>query len=368
MLYDIARPLLHRIDPETAHRLTLKGLQLMPARAQAPDDAALAVNLWGRHFPNPVGLAAGFDKNAEVIAPMFSFGFGFVEAGTVTPKAQDGNPRPRVFRSPRDQAVINRMGFPNEGMEAFRHRFENFLSHARSQFNSQVHNQAHWPRGIVGINIGMNKEQTDPALDYRALVKYLGPYADYLTINISSPNTPGLRDLQKKENLLALLGAVIEERAQSCAANKPPLLVKLAPDIDEQQQQDIAEAVLQAGIDGLILTNTTLDRPDTLAQPFAGERGGLSGAPVREKSLRVLRNMYGLTKGSLPLIGVGGISCGNDAYDKIKAGASLIQLYTALVFKGPGVVKEIKQTLIRRLKEDGYSHIGQAVGADHTMS
>lgn len=353
MLYALARPLLHRIDPETAHRLTLSGLKMMPARAQDPDDAMLSTTLWGRVFANPVGLAAGFDKNAEVMAPMFSFGFGFVEAGTVTPRPQDGNPRPRVFRSPADQAVINRMGFPNQGMERFRHHFEAFLSGPRR------------PGGIVGINIGMNKDQTDPASDYRALVRYLGPLADYLTVNISSPNTPGLRDLQKKENLLALLAQIMEERAASCAANMPPLLVKLAPDIDEIQQQDIAEAALQSGIDGLILTNTTLDRPDTLALPFARERGGLSGAPVREKSLRVLRNMYALTGGKMPLIGVGGISDGHDAYDKIKAGASLIQLYTALVFKGPGMVKEIKQTLIRKIKEDGFSHIGQAVGADH---
>lgn len=355
MLYDIARPFLHSIDPETAHRLTLKGLRLMPAGKPCADDAALAVKLWGREFSNPVGLAAGFDKNAEVIAPMFSFGFGFVEAGTVTPKPQDGNPRPRVFRSASDQAVINRMGFPNDGMEAFRRHFEAYRAQGPA-------------RGIVGINIGMNKDQSDPAQDYRALVKYLGPLADYLTINISSPNTPGLRDLQKKENLLALLQEIITERAQSCAGNMPPLLVKLAPDIDDQQQQDIAEAVLQAGIDGLILTNTTLDRPATLAQPFGGERGGLSGVPVREKSLRVLRQMYALTHGRIPLIGVGGISCGNDAYDKIRAGASLVQLYTALVFKGPGMVKEIKHTLIRRMKDDGFSHIGQAVGADHARS
>lgn len=354
MLYELAKPFLHKIDPETAHRLTLKGLKALPACKPERDDAALNITLWNRSFPNPVGLAAGFDKNAEVIAPMFGFGFGFVEAGTVTPKAQEGNPRPRVFRSPADQAVINRMGFPNEGVDAFRHHFESFLSHKPR------------PAGVVGINIGMNKDQTEPAKDYCALVRQLGPLADYLTVNISSPNTPGLRDLQKKENLLALLTQIMEERAKSCAQDMPPLLVKLAPDLTEEQQGEIAEAVLQAGIDGLILTNTTLDRPDTLAQPFGAERGGLSGAPVREKSLQVLRNFYALTGGKIPLIGVGGISSGEDAYDKIKAGASLVQLYTALVFKGPGMVKEIKQTLIRKLKEDGFTHIGQAVGADHT--
>lgn len=353
MLFELARPLLHRMDPETAHRLTLRGLQVIPICKAEANDPALSVNLWDRVFPNPIGLAAGFDKNADVIAPMLGFGFGFVEAGTVTPKPQEGNPRPRVFRSTADQAVINRMGFPNGGAENFRHNFESFLSGKR-------------PAGVVGINIGMNKEQTDPALDYCALVRQLGPMADYLTINISSPNTPGLRDLQKKENLLGLLTQIMAARQESCARNMPPLLLKLAPDLDENQQQDITEAVMQAGIDGLILTNTTLDRPATLAQPFGSERGGLSGAPVLEKSLRVLRNFYALTRGQMPLIGVGGISSGDDAYDKIRAGASLVQLYSALVFKGPGMVKEIKHTLIRRLKDDGFAHISDAVGADHS--
>lgn len=353
MLFALAKPFLHKLDPETAHRLTIQGLQKLPSAKPLRDDPLLAVKLWDRTFPNPVGLAAGFDKNADVIGPMMGFGFGFVEAGTVTPKPQEGNPRPRVFRSADDQAVINRMGFPNLGAEHFRNNIEKFLGTKPR------------PTGIVGINIGMNKDQTDPAKDYCALVRLLGPLADYLTVNISSPNTPGLRDLQKKENLLDLLSRILEERQKSCGHDLPPLLVKLAPDIDEGQQEDIAQATLQAGIDGLILTNTTLDRPDSLAQPFGAERGGLSGVPVREKSLRVLRNMYALTYGQLPLIGVGGISNGNDAYDKIKAGASLVQLYTALVFQGPAMIKEIKQTLIRRLKEDGFSHITEAVGADH---
>lgn len=356
MLFELAKPFLHALDPETAHRLTIRGLQTMPAGKPTRDDALLAVKLWDRTFPNPVGLAAGFDKNAEVIAPMLGMGFGFVEAGTVTPKPQEGNPRPRVFRSPADRAVINRMGFPNQGADIFRDNIEKFLSVKPR------------PAGIIGINIGMNKDQSDPAKDYCALVRLLGPMADYLTINISSPNTPGLRDLQKKENLLELLSRILEERQKSCAPDLPPLLVKLAPDLAEDQQADIAQAALQSGIDGLILTNTTLDRPDSLAQPFGAERGGLSGEPVREKSLTVLRNIYELTSGQLPLIGVGGISCGNDAYDKIKAGATLVQLYTALVFNGPAMIKEIKQTLIRRLKEDGFSHISEAVGADHHKS
>lgn len=356
MLFELARPLLHRLDPETAHHLTLKGLKALPTCKTDRDDPALAVTIWNRTFPNPVGLAAGFDKNAEVMAPMLGFGFGFVEAGTVTPKAQDGNPRPRVFRSAVDQAVINRMGFPNRGVEVFRHNFEKFLSIKPR------------PLGVVGINIGMNKDQTDPARDYCALVRQLGPFADYLTVNISSPNTPGLRDLQQKDNLLALLTQILEERARSCAQDMPPLLVKLAPDLNEEQRTDIAAAALQSGIDGLILTNTTLARPESLAQPFAGERGGLSGQPLRETSLAVLRHFYQLTNGKIPLIGVGGITCGNDAYDKIRAGASLVQLYSALVFQGPAMIKEIKQTLISRLQADGFTRIDEAVGADHHNS
>ncbi|QQG35913.1 MAG: quinone-dependent dihydroorotate dehydrogenase [Micavibrio aeruginosavorus] len=353
MLFELARPLLHRLDPETAHHLTLKGLKALPACKPRRDDAALSVTLWNRSFPNPVGLAAGFDKNAEVMAPMLGFGFGFVEAGTVTPRAQEGNPRPRVFRSARDQAVINRMGFPNQGVDAFRRNLESFLSVKPR------------PRGIIGINIGMNKDQTDPARDYCALVRQLGPLADYLTVNISSPNTPGLRDLQNKANLLALLAQILEERARACPQDTPPLLVKLAPDLTEEQMSDIAAAALQSGIDGLILTNTTLARPGSLAQPFGAERGGLSGLPLRKNALGVLRRFYELTEGKIPLIGVGGITDGNDAYDRIRAGASLVQLYSALVFQGPDMIKDIKQTLIERLKTDGFNRIEDAIGADH---
>jgi dihydroorotate dehydrogenase len=298
-----------------------------------------------------VGLAAGFDKNADVVGPMLKLGFGFVEAGTVTPKPQDGNPRPRVFRDADHEAVINRMGFPNLGADNFRHNIEKFLESKPR------------PSGVVGINIGMNKGQTDPAKDYCQLVRQLGPYADYLTVNISSPNTPGLRNLQDRENLLPLLEKIIEERARSCGAhNAPPLLVKLAPDLNETQQKDIAQTVLEAKIDGLILTNTTLDRPDYLPAGFYEQAGGLSGRPLTEKSTETIRAFYRLTEGKIPIIGVGGISSAQDAYEKIKAGATLVQLYSALVFQGPDLVGDILSGLLRRMDQDGLDHISKAVG------
>jgi dihydroorotate dehydrogenase len=280
-------------------------------------------------------------------------GFGFVEAGTVTPKPQAGNPAPRVFRDPKTESIINRLGFPSEGMNIFKSNLENFLA------------GDHRPAGVVGINIGMNKGQADPAKDYTVLINMLGPMADYITINISSPNTPGLRDLQKREPLMELLGAVLDERKKSCGDHPPPLLLKLAPDLSEDQQSEIAKTVLEAGIDGLILANTTLDRPTTLPSLSAAENGGLSGIPVRDKSTAIIGNFYKLTGGKLPIIGVGGISDGSSAYEKIKAGASLVQLYTALVFKGPTVANSINHELLMLLKKDGFTHISQAVGSSH---
>jgi dihydroorotate dehydrogenase len=350
-LYNLFRPVLFKVDPEQAHQLTLKALKagLVPP-VQPVSDSALEVKLWNLKFPNPVGLSAGFDKQAEVVGPAFKMGFGFVEAGTVTPKPQEGNPKPRVFRDPKTESVINRMGFPNGGVTIFKSNLEQFLAGGSR------------PVGVVGINIGMNKTQTEPAKDYTMLINMLGPMADYITINISSPNTPGLRDLQKREPLLELLGAVLEERRKSCGDHPPPLLLKLAPDLSEEQQDEIAKTVLEAGMDGLILTNTTLDRPDSLPGDFAAEKGGLSGRLVRDKSTAVIRNFYRLTGGKLPIVGVGGISTGSDAYEKIKAGASLVQLYTSLVFKGPGVANSINQELLALLKKDGFKTISQAVG------
>ena len=351
-LYALARPLLFTIAPETAHNLTIKALKLglIPAGKTVRDES-LAQTLFGLDFPNPVGLSAGFDKQAEVIGPMFKMGFGFVETGTVTPLPQEGNPKPRVFRDPKNEAVINRMGFPGAGMEDYKANIETFLSGKR-------------PPGVIGINIGMNKTQTEPVKDYALLIKTLAPMADYLTINISSPNTPGLRDLQKREPLLELLGAVKEERKKACRGHPPPLLIKLAPDLDEEQQQELAETILEAEIEGIILTNTTLDRPEHLPETFRAEKGGLSGQPLTQKSTQVIKNFYQLTGGKIPLIGVGGISSGQDAYDKIKAGATLVQLYTALVFKGPTIANHINKELITLLKQDGHTHISQAIGQD----
>jgi len=352
-LYRLARPLLFRLDAEKAHHMTLK---LMKTGAfpscRGVDDPALAVDLFGLKFPNPVGLAAGFDKNAEVIGPALKLGFGFVEAGTVTPKPQHGNPKPRIFRDPANDAVINRMGFPNGGMKGFKDNLERFLGHKSRS------------KGIVGLNIGMNKSQTEPTKDYCVLIKILAPLADYITINISSPNTPGLRDLQKREPLTELLNAVKEEREKSCGAHPPALLLKLAPDLDEAQCEELAQTVMDCEIDGLILANTTLDRPDYLPEAFRGEKGGLSGAPVRDKSTAIISRFHHLTGGTMPIIGVGGISNGRDAYEKIKAGASLVQLYSGLVFQGPTVAHSINQELLQLLNKDGFASVQDAVGAD----
>ena len=352
-LYSLARPFIFRMEPEKAHNFTLNMMKrgLVPS-CTTVTDPALETTLWGHKFPNPVGLSAGFDKNAEVIGPAFKLGFGFVEAGTVTPKPQHGNPKPRVFRDPVNEAVINRMGFPNGGMNAFKDNLAKFLSSKNR------------PSGAVGVNIGMNKSQTEPAKDYAILIQMLAPMADYLTINISSPNTPGLRDLQSREPLLDLITAVKDERTKACGDHPPPVLVKLAPDLDQAQQEELAQTLLDGDVDGVILTNTTLDRPETLPEDFRSEKGGLSGAPVREKSTNVIRNFYKLTDGKLPIIGVGGISSGQDAYDKIKAGASLVQVYSALVFKGPALAHTINTDLLALLKRDGVSHISEVIGTD----
>ena len=349
--YDITRPLLFRLDPECAHTMTIKAMKagLMPS-CKAVKDSALEQTIWGLRFPNPLGMAAGFDKNAEVIGPVFDLGFGFVEAGTVTPKPQHGNPKPRIFRDPSHDAIINRMGFPGMGMNAFKANLGKFLGGKTR------------PPGVIGINIGMNKSQKDPAKDYGVLIRMLGPMADYLTINISSPNTPGLRDLQEKGPLAELLRTLMEERKKSCGNHPPPLLVKLAPDLEEDQRGEIAATLMNAKVDGIILTNTTLARPESLPKDFADEKGGLSGAPLKDISTQAIASFYKLTKGKIPIIGIGGISSGRDAYDKIKAGASLVQLYSGLVFKGPGVARSINEDLLTLLKADGFSNIVEAVG------
>ena len=347
----MARSAIFQLDAEKAHNLTLKALKAGLFKVKPFAHAALSQELWGIKFPNPVGLAAGFDKNADVPGAILKMGFGFTEVGTVTPKAQDGNPKPRVFRDPPREAVINRMGFPNQGMNVFKENLSQFLL------------QKPRPVGVVGINIGMNKTQSEPKKDYTLLIRELGPYADYMTVNISSPNTPGLRNLQEPEHLAPLIESLVETRNKSCGDNPPPLLVKLAPDLEEADQESIAKTLVDANIDGIILTNTTLSRPEFLPEKFRAQTGGLSGAPLTRKSTAIVKAFYQITGGKIPLIGIGGIGCAQDAYDKICAGASLVQLYSALVFQGPELVGQINTGLLDLLKQDGHAHLKDAIGS-----
>ncbi len=352
-LYSALWPLLKRIDPETAHGLAIFALKrgLVPSCA-CIDDPRLRQQLWGRDVANPVGLAAGFDKNGEVTDPMLAQGFGFVEAGTVTPKPQPGNPRPRLFRLAAERAIINCLGFNGDGMEVV-HR--NLLAR-RSD-------------GPVGVNLGQNADSTDAFADYAATARTFAGLADYLVINVSSPNTPGLRALQGRDQLAGLLDAVKDAVAgvvvEGGPDSPPPLLLKVAPDLSEDDKRDIAEVALEKNLDGLIATNTTLARPPGLTGANRDEKGGLSGRPLFESSTRVLADFHRLTQGRLTLIGVGGISSGADAYAKIRAGASLVQLYTALVYEGPGLASRINRDLSALLERDGFANVTEAVGADH---
>lgn len=352
--YKIAQPLLFTLDPERAHNMTLCAMKsgAMPPVKHVKSDI-LQQEVCGLTFDTPVGLSAGFDKNAEVIAPVLKLGFGFTEVGTVTPKPQDGNPKPRVFRDPANEAVINRMGFPNGGADEFGAHFAAFQALDKK------------PSGIVGINIGMNKTQEEPAKDYATLIKRFAKDADYLTINISSPNTPGLRNLQSREPLLELLEAVETERSLACGKEQPPLFVKFAPDLDDEKIAELCETVIEGQADGVIVGNTTLDRPDYLSDGFRDEAGGLSGKPLTEKSTVDIGKFYQHLKGKMPIIGVGGISNADDAYAKIKAGASLVQLYTGMIYQGPTIASDINRGLIKLLKDDGYTHISEAIGAAH---
>ncbi|CAO3447968.1 quinone-dependent dihydroorotate dehydrogenase [Azospirillum largimobile] len=353
-LYPLAGPLLFRFDPETAHGLTIKALKtglVPPARGR--DEPALHTRVWGLDFSNPVGMAAGFDKNAEVVDAMLNLGFGFVEPGSVTPRPQPGNPRPRLFRLVEQRAVINRMGFNNEGLEAFAQRLERRRAAAKRA------------PGIVGANLGKNKDTADAADDYVIGVRRLAPLADYLVVNVSSPNTPGLRALQGRDPLRALLERVLEARAACDLTRNPPLLLKIAPDLTVEDKSDIAAVALESGIDGLIVSNTTIARPDVIPAAMRSEAGGLSGAPLFEPSTSVLREIYALTGGKLPIVGVGGVATGEDAYAKIRAGASLVQLYSAMVYAGPAVVHRIRRELAELLRRDGFRSVAEAVGADH---
>jgi dihydroorotate dehydrogenase len=354
--YPLAKAVLFNLAPETAHHVTLKALQWgITPRYKIPASPILKQNIFGACFDTPVGLAAGFDKNAVAVKGILNLGFGFVEMGTVTPLPQNGNPKPRIFRDIPNEAVINRMGFPNGGAQTFLSNIKAF----RKKYKGSA---------PIGLNIGMNKTSLerggDLADDYCALVKELAPYADYLTVNISSPNTPGLRDLQSPEVFLELMGKILEARTQVCTDRVPPLFVKLAPDLNSQQRQNLAHAILKSGIDGVILTNTTLSRPNTLDPSFAAEKGGLSGKPLCDLSTAVIGDFYRILQGRVPIIGAGGIASAEDAYKKIRAGACLVQLYSGLIYKGPRLPTDISEGLIALLKRDNFDHISQAIGAD----
>jgi dihydroorotate dehydrogenase len=343
MFYSIVKPLIFGIEAESAHGLSLAALRLLSGAPPACDPV-LAQEVAGLAFPNPVGLAPGYDKNAEVFGRAFSLGFGFVEVGTVTPKPQPGNPRPRLFRLVEDKAVINRMGFNNDGMDAVARRL------SAADRNARV--------GPLGINIGANKDSTDRIADYVTAMKGLAPHADYVTANISSPNTPGLRALQDKAALDDLLAQL-----KAAAPRGKPIFLKVAPDLEPADIDDIAEAVLSHRIDALIISNTTITRPP-LASRHAAEAGGLSGAPLRDLAQQRLIDFRKATGGAIPLIGVGGIATAEDAYARIRAGASLVQLYSALVYEGPWLAKRIASGLAALLRRDGIASLSDAVGVD----
>jgi len=343
-VYPLLKPILMRMDPEDAHRMTLKLLKTGLGPRYACDNPALETALFGLKFPNPLGLAAGFDKEAEVIAPLFRMGFGFVEAGTVTPQPQPGNPRPRVFRDVANESVINRMGFPGGGLDAFEKNFRAF--------------RKKYPGLIAGANIGINKDTAAPVAAYKTGLARLAPISSYIAVNVSSPNTAGLRDLQAKEQLDALLSALMELRR----ASPTPLLLKVAPDLTPAQREDIAALAVAHKIDGLIVSNTTVARPEALAPALREEKGGLSGKLLRDAATGIIRDFHRLTSGGVPIVGVGGISSAADAYEKIKAGASLVQVYTGLIYQGPVLVKRILEGLPPLLARDGFKNISEAVG------
>ncbi len=351
-LYPLLRPLIFRLDGEQAHRLTIAGLKMTPAGRQAAPDPRLAIRVAGLDFPNPVGLAAGFDKDAEVFAKVLGMGFGFAEVGTLTPLPQEGNPKPRLFRLAEDRAVINRMGFNNGGLDA-----------ALKRLRTRGGPSAPFRTGIVGVNIGANKDSTDRIADYVAGVRAMSEVADYLTINISSPNTPGLRGLQDKVALDDLLSAVSGARF----GRRPPVFLKLAPDLDRDGIDDVADVALARGMDGLIIANTTVTRPP-LNSPFASEAGGLSGSPLKALALDKLREFRGATGGTIPLIAAGGIESGADAFARIRAGASLVQLYSALVYEGPGLARRICRELAGLLEREGFRNVAEAVGTERVSA
>jgi dihydroorotate dehydrogenase len=352
-LYSLFRPAIFALDAERAHRLTIRALKAMPAGLPPATDPVLATEVAGIDFPNPVGLAAGFDKDGEVWRQMLGLGFGFVEIGTLTPRPQHGNPKPRLFRLASDGAVINRMGFNNQGFDAAEAR----LSAARSglaQFHFKMSGRA---SGRIGINIGANKDSADRIADYVAGVRRFGGRAPYLAVNISSPNTPGLRALQDEGALRALLAAVREARS-----GEARIFLKVAPDLEPAEIDAVARAAIDHGVDALIVGNTTLTRPP-LESKHRGEAGGLSGAPLKTPALQRLKDFRAATGGAMPLVAAGGIASGADAYARIRAGASLVQLYSALVYEGPGLARRICRDLKLLLVRDGFARMDEAVGS-----
>jgi dihydroorotate dehydrogenase len=346
-LFPLVRPVLHRLEAERAHDLTIRGLQMVPAGAPAADEACLAVDMLGRRFPNPVGLAAGFDKGARVPDALLRLGFGFVEVGGVVPQPQPGNPRPRVFRLAADRAVINRFGLNSEGLAVVAERLR-----ARSG-----------RAGIVGVNIGANKESQDRLADYAACTAALAPHVSFVTVNVSSPNTPGLRDLQGEAFLDELLARVVEARDGAGAG--AAILLKIAPDMALDALDAVCATARRRGVQALVVSNTTVARPDTLRETaLAKETGGLSGRPLFVPATRMLAQAWLRVGDAIPLVGVGGVDSAETAWAKIRAGASLVQLYSALVYEGPGLVGRIKRGLAERVRAEGASSIGAFVGRD----
>lgn len=357
----IAMPMLHCLDAETAHVVSIYLLLLGLGPIESnfyQDTPALKVDAFGLTFRNCIGIAAGYDKHAQAIDGLFRMGAGFVEIGSVTPLPQEGNDKPRMFRLSEDGAVINRYGFNSDGHDTVQKRLEKRLGNERDA-SAKAENY------VLGVNLGKNKTSPSATEDYGQGIEKLGRYADYIVINVSSPNTPGLRNLQGRDQLMTLLDHCVKKRDMLDCRKKPPLLVKIAPDLDLIDLQDIAYVVKKINVDGIIISNTTIARPDSLQSSNKAETGGLSGTPLFQQSTTVLAHMYKLTEGKIPLIGVGGISNGADAYEKIKAGATVVQLYSALGYKGPGLLTEIKREMNRLLQEDGYSNIAQAVGKDN---
>lgn len=360
-MYQLIRKYLFQQDPEEIHEKTIHALKLVEESAPGKTllkmmyqlrDSRLETSLWGLKFPNPVGLAAGFDKNAEVYHALGALGFGFVEVGTLTPQGQPGNPKPRLFRLPEHQAVINRMGFNNHGAYLASQHLVDFAY-------SDV---------PIGINIGKNKvtPNEEAASDYSKCLDMLYAYGHYFVINVSSPNTPNLRDLQETESLRVLIAAVKEKAAEleMRGIKKKPILLKVAPDMSDEQMRDVVLAAVEEGISGIIATNTTLSREAVANHPKAEEAGGLSGKPLTERSTAWVKKIYQEVGAKVPIVGVGGIYTGEDAYQKIRAGASLVQVYTGMIYQGPGIAKQINKKLLKLLARDGFTHISEAVGVD----